>query len=59
MSARPERREKCKAYLRRAGFRMPNAVALAKTEGFRATTSVWIGALGELLKERGNAVPQG
>ena len=48
---RLSRREKCKEYLRRAGT-IPNAMALAKRDGFRAATSAWIGALGELLKER-------
>jgi hypothetical protein len=45
-----ERRDKCKEYLRRAG-NLTDAMKLAKKEGFTQNTSVWIGALAEMLGE--------
>ena len=47
---RRERREDCKYYIRRTGT-LYHAKKLAKKEGFSANTSVWIGAMAELLKE--------
>lgn len=44
------RRDRCIEYLRRAGS-MPAAQKLANEEGFTQNTSVWIGALGQMLKE--------
>lgn len=46
-----ERRDRCKEYLRRGGD-LPTAVALAARAGFRQNTSVWIGALSEILDEQ-------
>lgn len=48
---RAARRERCKVYLLRAGG-LPAAVALAAREGFNQNTSVWLGALGEILASR-------
>lgn len=45
-----ERRDRCREYLRRTGS-LPAAVELAKREGFSQNTSVWIGALAEVLAE--------
>jgi hypothetical protein len=47
-SYRKTRRAKCMEYLKRAGT-LPEAVALAKSEGFSQNTSVWLGALSDLL----------
>lgn len=51
---RIERRETCKRYLRMAGS-VPAAMALAHKDGFSQNTSVWIGALSEMLGEGGLA----
>ncbi len=45
------RRAKCVEYLRRAGT-LPEAMQLAKKDGFSQNTSVWLGALGEMLSAR-------
>ena len=47
---RQARRDSCKPFLKRAGS-LPAAMELAASEGFRQNTSVWLGALGELLAE--------
>jgi hypothetical protein len=47
---RRERRDTCKYYIRRTGT-MYDAKRLAKKERFSANTSVWIGAMSELLME--------
>ena len=44
----PTATAKCVEYLKRTGD-LPSAVALAKKDGFSANTSVWLGALGDLL----------
>ena len=47
-----ERREKCKGWIRRSRS-LDEARRLAKIEDhFEVNTSVWIGALGEVLAER-------
>jgi len=47
-----ERRDKCKDWIRRSRS-LDEARRLAKMENhFEANTSVWIGALGEVLAER-------
>ncbi len=51
MTERAKRREQCKVYLRRAG-NLQDAMDLAKLDGRSWNTSVWIGALGELLAEQ-------
>jgi hypothetical protein len=45
-----ERRDKCKEYLRRAG-NLPDAMKMAKKDGFAQNASVWVGALAEMLGE--------
>lgn len=42
-------RVKCLKYLVDADLSMPRAKAAAAKDGFRANTSVWIGAMGEVL----------
>ena len=48
---RDDRRRRCMEYIRRAGVAagLDGAKKLAKTEGFRAVTSAWVGAYGALL----------
>lgn len=43
-----DRRDRCKSYIRRART-LPEAQALAKSEGFSADTSVWLTAMSHLL----------
>lgn len=47
---RRTRRDRCKEYLRRAGS-LPAAMETASKEGFAQNTSVWLGALGDVLAE--------
>lgn len=53
---RKARRESCKVFLRRAGS-LPEAMELARKEGFSQNTSVWLGALAEMLRD-GETKPQ-
>ncbi len=50
------RRDRCKEYQRRAGS-LPAAMELASKEGFAQNTSVWLGALGEVLAEDAKKAP--